>query len=143
MEFAPSEAVAARMQDAERMDAWFQRMLAKGSAMAGEVSTASAPQTREVLNFQRPSFHESSCISESRIPQKVAAVAEFHLEVLLSGEALGSLRFARSDSIEAVCQEFVTEKRLRPIFHGPLVAHAELMIHMDKRSDTVDALELI
>lgn len=74
---------------------------------------------------------------------KAADGATFSLEVQLSGDVLGILKFGINDSIDAICQAFVTEKRLRSIFLAPLAAHAELMVHMDKRVDSVDVIDLI
>jgi hypothetical protein len=73
-DFAPSEAVAGRMQDAQRMDAWFQRMLAKGSVMAGPHSPLPAQQTRNALDFGRSAVpDDSACNSKSHLSLKAAA----------------------------------------------------------------------
>jgi len=162
-----SEVLAGRLRDAQRMDAWFQRSLSKRAAsgplspatqraMPAPPQTAAAAASPPLQNpldlvksaetvlpgMSDPAPHAASP-SPATEDHAASSGATFSLEVQLSGDVLGMLKFCLNDRIDAMCETFVTENRLRPIFLAPLVAHAELMVHMDKRVDSVDAIDLL
>lgn len=143
-DFTPSEAVAGRMRDAQRMDAWFHRHLAKGTVSAGSGAPFAATSSSAVPAVAAASAaEEESARSEDVQSPCQGATPSCSLEVELSGEALGMLRWSKGDNIDAVCKAFVMDHRLKEIFRQPLVSHVELMVHMDKRADKVDVIDLI
>lgn len=112
----------------------------------------------------------SNCGSPERNTEDGDA-APFRLQLQLGGDDLGTLMFC-CENIEAVlqtrgsgadgfhmktlamaelrqlihqvCSNFITEHKLRPDkFLGPLETHVELMVRMERRSDSVDVLDLI
>jgi len=174
------DAAAGRLRDAQRMDAWFQRVLKKGESKgsqgpsspgaapprpigggavlpvlqtglaSGLGRAASAPQTaptRQVSTEDLPAGGRDPEV-EAGTPRAApgdaaGSAVSFRLEVLLSGEFLGTLSFSIVDSVDAACRAFVERHRLRAIFLQPLQGHAELMAHMGKRLDKVDVIDLI
>lgn len=169
------------------MDAWFQRVIAKGGEQQPGQGTGSAPETpgrrsgsgtasavgsggdrasstlgaqtqhtsRSTSvqsvgsgNVEGPSALEfaatiSTVSTEVPTNTKQSDAVGFELEVRLSGEVLGTLKFGLSEDVDVVCKDFVVSHHLRDIFVAPLEAHLELMVYMGKRCDVVDVIDII
>lgn len=67
----------------------------------------------------------------------------FRLRTELCGVAVGILTFRIDDNLEEVCRDFVAAQRLKELFLAPLETHVAMMLHMDKREDDVDIIDLI
>jgi len=161
-------------QSADKMDAWFQRVLAKGNDQKIRQSHGTPGISQEASQSNSPSgsSHGGSraplstlgatppscavqegerkvgpaCGATGRVEHVTPSALSdlsFELEVRLSDEVLGTLKFCMGQSIEAACKSFVTQHKLRDMFLAPLETHLELMIHMGKRTDSVDVIDLI
>lgn len=115
-------------------------LLAATSAGGASVATAviSAPSSSAAVSVSAASA--SAYVGAA--PFKTGT-AVFKLEVQLGGEALSTLACGIDEDIEMVCKEFLAKHRLREVFLSPLITHVELMMHMDKRADSVDVVDLI
>jgi len=67
----------------------------------------------------------------------------FRLHVQLADGQVKDLEFALSDDLQACVSAFVQACHLRELFQEPLLGHMELMVHMDRRDDTVDIVDLL
>lgn len=188
----PAPAEAARLQERELMDAWYDRVLRSSpkGALHGhslnrktsrrEISCMSEAENdepavrRQVCPLPEhtarpmlagslqsppaspekalPSPERSACAKapsptlaadDAPEPSVEQAVARFRLDVSLSGDALGALDFHLGEDVEAKCEAFVAERRLRSVFLAPLMTHLELMVHVAKHRDSIEVLDLI
>jgi len=143
--------------DAQRLDAWIQRVIAKGGDRGLLHNTPDNTHARSksplipphpVVGCTVSPLEESRSETMKDIKEKERKIQDgtdvtFELEVQLSGDVLGTLKVSSDESLESTCKAFVTEHHLRPIFLAPLETHVELMIHMLKKRDTVDVIDLI
>lgn len=115
------------------MDDWFQRQLAKRKSQT--IADSSSTPTNS------PPMITPMALSPA-LPEAEGGSA-FDIEVQLSGEVLGFLRFSKDDRIDAACNAFITDHRLRDIFRQPLISHVESMAERDECSFKVDIIDII
>jgi len=154
-----------RARDKERMDAWFQRVLAKGGDKSDLVPASVDPAVPESQldcsklpspKLTLPSRAPGPQLSVVTTPPRKSSAAQaetlqasqsdrriFQLQVLLGGEVVGTLSFHLTDFMPTMCKKFLAEHHLRHIFLEPLQTHAELMVHMDRQVDEVDIINCI
>lgn len=155
--------ISSQETDQRKMAAWMERVLAKGGAggvgPALEGSRASAdvaPGAPSVVGDGAPRPSPVAQGSGPQIPARppagplpssgapaLQAAAVFQLELQLSGDVLGTLTFGIDEDAEAICKAFLAQHRLRDVFFTPLITHVELMVHMDKRADSIDVVDLL
>jgi len=137
---SPPQGRGQERQTMDKMDAWFQRVIAKGAEpqqRSGGLGSGAAAGSAEGAG------HSPTAAADAGEARPASSAVVFELEVLLGGIALGPLRFHLDESIEDVCRAFVASHRLRDVFRAPLETQLELMVHMDKRADTVDVIDLL
>jgi len=139
-----------RARDAQRMEAWFQRVLAKTPEAPDKVkSQTEAGPTSVSPVVPQPAEPVPDRLSEAQTSAEKAGdtvsmnQADLKLEVCLGGSQLGTLLFQYGQDLHEVCNNFVTSHHLRDVFRSPLEAHVELLVHMGKKTDSVDVVDLL
>eukprot|EP00747_Dinoflagellata_sp_TGD_P085104 gnl/TRDRNA2_/TRDRNA2_162767_c3_seq2.p1 gnl/TRDRNA2_/TRDRNA2_162767_c3~~gnl/TRDRNA2_/TRDRNA2_162767_c3_seq2.p1 ORF type:complete len:303 (+),score=53.21 gnl/TRDRNA2_/TRDRNA2_162767_c3_seq2:26-910(+) len=76
-------------------------------------------------------------------PSSPPGAKAFALSVQLADGQVSVLGFDKGDDLLQIVTDFRTCHRLRDLFEGPLLSHAELMLCMGRKEDRLDIIDLV